>query len=120
MTKLFYVVSAVLVFVAFTLSAGGETLFIPYLLFMLAGQATTTFPTHGAIRYSAALVLIFAALLWAWGEALVHILSDVMTISMGMVFVTLFTIIAVRYGQQTARAEALLTGAGAAVDLMNA
>jgi signal transduction histidine kinase len=107
-TWVFFLVSAALVFLAFWLSIRVRESFIPYLLFMLAGQATATVPLRWALSYSVALLGGFAALLWLVGAPLLDIFGDVMTTSMGMVFVIMFTIIAVRYGEQTARAEALL------------
>ncbi len=107
-TWAFFLVSAALVFGSFWLSIGVRESFIPYLMFMLAGQATATVQWRWALAYSVGLIASFAAILWSVGAPPLEILSDVMTTSMGMVFVIAFTIIAVRYGEQTARAEALL------------
>jgi len=107
-TWAFFLVSAVLVFGSFWLSIEVDESFIPFLMFMLAGQATATFPLRIALGYSAALVLGFAAILWFDGAPLAGVGGNILSTSMGMVFVIMFTIIAQRYGQQTARAEALL------------
>ena len=104
----FFLVSAVLVLASFWLSIEVQETFIPFLMFMLAGQATATFPLRSAIPYSVALLGSFATLLWFAGLPLLDVFGEVLSTSMGMVFVIAFTIISVRYGEQTARAEALL------------
>lgn len=107
-TWIFFLISAVLVFMSYALSFTASSTFIPFLMFMLAGQATSTFPRKIAVVYGAALILVFSAILWWMGATLDDVAEDMITTSMGMVFVIMFTIIAERYGEQTARAEALL------------
>lgn len=104
----FFGASAVLVLGSFWFSIEVQETFIPFLMFMLAGQATATFPLRSAIPYSVALLGSFAALLWLAGLPLLDVFGELLTTSMGMVFVIAFTTIAVHYGEQTARAEALL------------
>lgn len=107
-TWLLFALSGGLVLFAFWLSGGGHPSFLPYLLFMLSGQATATVRFRFALLYSVLLLLGFVAILWIWNVSSSQIGNNIITITMGIVFVMLFTTVTVRYGEQTARAEALL------------
>jgi signal transduction histidine kinase len=82
--------------------------FAPFLLFMLVGQAVVALPAWGAVLYTLALLGGSSALFWLKGLTLSEIATNQLSLSAGLVFVVVFSIVLKLYRAQTDRAEALL------------
>lgn len=87
---------------------GGLSAFFPFLLFMLASQAFVTLGLRYALVYSAALSAAWLGMIWSRGIPLDDLRNIAIQIVLGMLFIGIFSIVLKRYGEQTARAEALL------------
>jgi signal transduction histidine kinase len=82
--------------------------FVPFLLFMLVGQAIVVLPAWGALLYSLVLLGSFSALLWQRGFSPGEIGARHLSLITGMIFVVVFSTVLKLYRAQTERAEALL------------
>jgi signal transduction histidine kinase len=94
--------------------------FAPFLLLMLVGQAVVALPVWGAVLYTLALLGASSALFWLKGFTPSEIGSSQLSLSAGLVFVVVFSIVLKLYRAQTERAEALLaqlTDANAQLEL---
>ena len=87
---------------------GGISTFFPFLLFMLGSQAFVTIRSRYALAYAAVLSLAWLALVWLSGFPLDSLGNLAIQIGLGMFFIAIFSTVLRRYGEQTARAEALL------------
>jgi signal transduction histidine kinase len=92
---------------AFMMGASGLSSFIPFLGFMLVGQATFSFPLKTALGYSGGLMVVIGVITLITSSAST---ASVTLLSMlpGVFFTMVFTLLARRAGQQTERVEALL------------
>jgi signal transduction histidine kinase len=98
----FIVLATALTLAAIWLSNGAG--FTIYLLFLLVGQATWALRIPASLVFIAALLAAFLVLVGELGDALDVLLS----LAPGVFFTVVFTLMAVRYAEQTERAEALL------------
>lgn len=87
---------------------GGSFSFLPYVQFLLIGQAFTSIRTRYALVYSLGLLTGWLAILWGAGVSLPNVVITAVQMSMGMLFTALFGVVIARYREQTGRAEALL------------
>lgn len=87
---------------------GGISTFFPFLLFMLDSQAFATMRIRYALGYTSALSLAWLGLVWLSGFPLASLGNLAIQIGLGMFFIAIFSIVMRRFGEQTARAEALL------------
>jgi signal transduction histidine kinase len=98
----FILAAAALTLAAIWLSNGAG--FTIYLLFLLVGQATWALRMPASLLFIAALLAAFLLLVDEGGDAL-DVLSG---LAPGVFFTVVFTLMAVRYAEQTERAETLL------------
>ncbi len=103
----FMVLHAVLYLIAFALGASGYFSFIPFLLFLLVGQATWIFPP---IRAAIFVVVLFVTtmVLITMTNDLETGLNNTFSLVPGIFFTVIFTLLASRAVAQTARVEGLL------------
>jgi signal transduction histidine kinase len=87
---------------------GGLSTYFPYLLFMIASQGFVTLRLPYALAYAAGISAAWLVLFWYWGASADNLTVAATQVSLGMLFVAIFSIVLRRYGEQTARAEALL------------
>jgi signal transduction histidine kinase len=82
--------------------------FVPFLLFMLVAQAVVSLPAAGAALYVLALVGGWSAVLWVVGFTPAAIGVNLLSLSTGLIFVVVFSVVLTKYREQTRRTEALL------------
>jgi signal transduction histidine kinase len=81
--------------------------FLPFLLFMLVSQGVVTLGIRWGIIYGFGLTLSWFLVIWLRGASLESLAANLVNISLGLVFTLTFSIVLVRYAEQTQRAEAL-------------
>lgn len=82
--------------------------FVPFLLFLLVGQAIVVFPAWGAVCYTLVLLGGSNALFWLHGFTLSEMGANQLSMSTGLIFIVVFSTALKLYRAQTERAEALL------------
>lgn len=102
---LFFAASSALYLLANWL--GGFSPFFPYLLLMLASQAFVNLRPLYAGLYCLGVLGAWIGLLALWGLALGDLVGTAVQMSLGLLFTAIFSVVITRYGEQTARAEAL-------------
>jgi signal transduction histidine kinase len=102
----FLIASALLFLLANAL--GGLSVYFPYLLFMIASQGFVTVRLRVALGYAAVVSAAWLALFWYGGASTTDLWAITIQITLGMLFVAIFSVVLRRYGEQTTRAEALL------------
>lgn len=111
----FLLPSAALFLVAFQLGSSPSFSFIPFLIFLLVGQAVWGLPLRLALCYAAALLL--GSLVLSWRSAGAHtLLPNALSWLAGTLFTVMFSLLARSYRGQTLHAQQLLeqlTRAGA-------
>ncbi len=100
--------------VAWISLGSGNFNFAPFLLFMLIAQAIVILPFGGALLYTLALLAFMSAALWLRGFGAEAIVSNLISLSTGLVFVAVFSMVLNLYRRQTERAETLLAQLSAA------
>ncbi len=104
---LFLLVSAALFLTAFVLGTWNAFSLIPFLLFLLVGQSVWSLPLRQALGYTLGLLVgCFVPVYLHNGLRLAALQS--LSFAAGTLFTVIFSLLTVRYGEQTARAEALL------------
>ena len=86
--------------------ADGPT-FRPFLLFMLVSEGVVNFGLGRGLAYGLGLSGSWFLLIWLRGSSLDDLLANLVNIGLGLIFTVTFSIVLVRYAEQTARAEAL-------------
>ncbi len=99
-------VNSLLFVVASWMSLGAPS-FLPYLLFMLAGQAITMFGAWRGLAFALALYLSWIGVLWGRGVSVDNIVDNALSVGMGMLFTTMFCLVILGYNRQREQAEAL-------------
>jgi signal transduction histidine kinase len=110
---------AIWLLVAWITLSSAQFSFVPFLLFMLVAEAIVTQPARMAAIYCVGLLLGWAGVLLLSGFEPAEIGANLISLSTGLIFVTVFSAVHNLYRAQTARAEALLaqlTHANAALD----
>ncbi|HEU4323779.1 MAG TPA: sensor histidine kinase [Roseiflexaceae bacterium] len=104
---LFLLISAALFLTAFVLGTWNSFSLIPFLLFLLIGQAVWSLPLRQALSYT--LVLLAGSFVATYlHDGLRTAAFQTLSFTAGTLFTVIFSLLTVRYGEQTARAEALL------------
>jgi signal transduction histidine kinase len=104
----YLLVGAGLVLLINLLGLTGSPSLLPYLMFPLVGQAFVMLTARRATLYALALLVCWLAVIWSHGVPLHELPLDAVEVGMGMVFTGVIALVAVAYGEQTARANALL------------
>jgi signal transduction histidine kinase len=81
--------------------------FLPFLLFMLASESFVMMRLLIAASYTAVITLGWFGILWLWVRDVGQVLLNVPSVGLGLIFTITVSLMLVRYGRQTARAEAL-------------
>jgi signal transduction histidine kinase len=81
--------------------------FLPFLLFMLASQGVVTLGLSRGIWYSLGVTAGWFFVLWLRGVPTEVLTANLVNIGLGLIFTITFSIVLVRFAEQTARAEAL-------------
>lgn len=82
--------------------------FVPFLLFMLVAQAVVTLSTWQSALYAVVLILGLSGAFWLKGFSLAVVITNILSLSTGLVFVLVFSAVLSLYRQQTERANTLL------------
>lgn len=86
---------------------GGFSPLFPFLLFMLSSQAFVNLPLRLALLYTLVVSAGWMALLALAGVSRANLVGTIIQVGLGTLFTATFSLLITRYGQQTARAEAL-------------
>jgi signal transduction histidine kinase len=114
-TIVFYGSSALLVLAANGLGLSGSLFtFLPFLLFLLAGQAFTNLPLRVALPYILAVLAGWIVTRWLHGAPVSDLIWSSAQLALGLIFTLVFGLVLRRYGEQTERAESLLRALQAA------
>ncbi len=98
-----------LLFLAATVTGLGRNSFLPYILFMLTGEAMVMLRFRYALLYSLVLAVLWLGVLIPLGASLENLINTSVNIGMGMFFTTLFALVIVGYIRQKEQADRLLS-----------
>jgi len=100
---------AVLVLLINVLGLHGGVTFLPFLLFLVVGHAFTNIPVPYALFYSGAVLTAWMVWLYQAGNSLETVIANGASVSVGMIFTAIFSLLTTLYREESARTSLLLT-----------
>jgi signal transduction histidine kinase len=105
--RVFFSTSSIIFLAANYIGLDTGWTFLPFLLFVLASQAIVGLGVWRGLGVSLLLYLGWCGVLWLRRVPLIQIVVQAPSIALGLIFVLIFSIVAARLVEQTARAERL-------------
>ncbi|RMD81019.1 MAG: sensor histidine kinase, partial [Chloroflexi bacterium] len=105
--RVFFSTSSIIFLAANYIGLDAGWTFLPFLLFVIASQAIVGLGVWRGLGVSLLLYLSWCGVLWLRGVPLIQMVVQAPSIALGLIFVLIFSIVAARLVEQTARAERL-------------
>ncbi|WP_322487260.1 sensor histidine kinase [Chloroflexus sp.] len=105
--RFYFAASSTLLLVVNYVGLDAGWTFLPFLLFVIASQAVVGLGVWRGLGISLLLYLGWGGVLWLRGAALEHLLAQISSILLGLIFTLVFSVVLARLADQMARAERL-------------